>query len=423
VATPTQTQLDTARKTCAQGAKKAFKNAGGDEVEFGAEQKKGIAEMVGKQLEACNAATGKVDKACKDQAKKLMKKLGAPEQKFDRVKQDGVRDEIATFIEACSADAADDTAKKACITEAKGKYKELSGESGTNADKNFEKEKRKGAGRIASASKKACLQSANLDKTGVDACETAAKASHKNAGGDAKSYWYDAKKGLLRDALDYFEACKETDGETDATCTSKAETYFTTTLKGDMGDWSEEDFKERVKNLLKRVTTKASKKIDVRFRFKPNAGEKIGDKEALTKAKAGIEKAVKDKAAAATVQCNDATHSGSKIDMVCRIAAADATAAAVIETAVRADETYAIAAAAATKTATVRGRVLADVESSTDASQVQSDVLETVDEVKDGIDNGGEMADVAGNSATSVSTSASLMLLALTSIFIATSSF
>merc|ERR1711865_1066375 len=98
----------------------------------------------------------------------------------------------------------------------------------------------------------------------------------------------------------------------------------------------------------------------------------------------------------------DATHSGSKIDMVCRIAAADATAAGVIETAVRADETYAIAAAAATKTATVRGRVLADVESSTDASQVQSDVLETVDEVKDGIDSGGEMADVAGNSATSV---------------------
>jgi hypothetical protein len=310
-----------------------------------------------------------------------MKKLGARVEKFHRVEQDGVRNQIGNFIAACLADAAGrgNIAKEACISAAKNKYKELTGKAGASADAKFERVQRKAAGRIAAASKKACLKVENLDKTGVDACDKAAKASHTNAGGNEKGYWYDAKRGLLRDALDYYEACLEKEVETEGTCTTKAKTFFVTTLKGDTGDWNEADFTESKANRDLQVDEIPSQKVDMRFRFKPNMAERISSKEAVTSSLTAIENALKEKAAAVTVKCNDATSPGANIDVACRIVVSNSIAAALLETAVRAGDvdSYAnVAAAAVTSVVTVRGRQLSAVESTTDVNQVQSEVAE-----------------------------------------------
>lgn len=367
---PTETQMKAIVTGCESGAIATFKKNGGDQIQFKAEKKKGIAEAVGKQLDACRKSKGTVDQACEQKAKTLMKSLGESEQRFDRLKQDGVRSEVAGLLEACRAEAATAADETNCDSSAKGKFKALTGKD----DQAFESEKRKGAGQKAAALRKACMKNA-ADPAAQDACETKAKVAHTNAGGTTLDFWYDAKNGLQADSLDQYAACMDDANAADATCTAGAKKYFTVALKGDAGDWSDADFAESKQLKDSVVVPKPSPAVDIRFRFTPNAAESLPDKAALTTEKISIQSAIKAASSGEKCECNDATDAGTQLQLVCRVTASAASKAPAVESAARAGS-YTQAVTTAIKSARRALRMLT-VSTSTDSSVVQQASAET----------------------------------------------
>lgn len=379
---PTQTELDTAREGCNGHAKKTFKEAGGEDDEFEAEKIKGISERVGDELDACDSVN---EMACQDQVKTLVKKLGGKKAKFNRIKQDAVRGKISSFIEQCRKNAAGDAdSKKACVVDGKAEFVKLSGKSGTDAEteKDFKRQVRKGAGETGAKSKKACLQAAIFEPETqttpegkaayVDFCDTAAMESHANAGGDVKSYWYDTKKAMLREVVNNFQACRELVSETDATCSAKSKDYFKTTLKGDMGDFSDEDFERMKENMNNVVTAEPSNKVDLRFRF-PKTDFAL---DAVTNAKTDIEEQIKDTTGASTVDCHPPTQSGTPVDIVCRVEVENADAASDLETSATANSDLfnkGASAIAKIQQRALRRALAEDGSVPLDATQVQID--------------------------------------------------
>jgi len=360
---PTKAQLDTAVSGCKTRAQETFVASGGDQVQFAAEQQKGQALVVGKELNACmKAGSSKTD--CKTQAEALVKKMGGNVQRLERLEQDGVRFEVTSLLEACMTDAADGTGKAACNAAAKDKFKELSGKDDTA----FAQETRRGAGEKAGDTQKACM----ADATGgaaQDACEVDAKKAHENAGGDKLDFWADQKQGALENALNNYIACKK--GDTDEACTVKAKTYFTGVLKANEADWNDADFKD-AKTFKDVVVTKTpSKKVDMRFKFTKKANEGLADAAALTTAKAKIQTALKDAASVTEVpECSDGADAGTKVQIVCRLTAPTTEEASAIQEKARSGEYT----SAVTGTLSVSRRALRAlaIDGTTDASVAQA---------------------------------------------------
>jgi hypothetical protein len=142
-------------------------------------------------------------------------------------------------------------------------------------------------------------------------------------------------------------------------------------LKGDAGEWNEVDFDAAVALLEDAIVLTPSEKVDIRFKFAPDQSNGLPDKTALTGAKTAIENAIKTMSGAASCQCRDATESGTKLQMICRVSASNNAAATTVATAARSDLSFATAVQSAVATSRRALRSLT-VSSTTDSSVVQS---------------------------------------------------
>ena len=350
----TATQFLAGSNKCKPVAKDAFLNSGGSATLFDAtfQEQVGMAKTVA--LRGCRrgfmTADGKnVDrsesKACEGPIEAMAALLDPTDAlRKNRSRADGVQTEVANVAAAC---------KRGNGTECAEKAKKMVEKAGGDPDKAAEYIKqgqgKMGAERMSSCMKPQDATQAKTDKA-ADDCFTAAKAEHKAEGGDENEFWADGRRGMEKLALEKYrvemqklEASERTDDAKVNEKVKEAQTYYENELNGDPSDWDDERFKKEAKYVDQELTYKKDKRVEMKVSMK-DANLTVDEyKPMKDKLEASIEEEVNnaqvkgggDTDMEVTASCGEPSKYGSKMNIVCKIDAGDATKAGNLETRVR----------------------------------------------------------------------------------------
>merc|ERR1712072_539285 len=179
----------------------------GDTELYGALYKKQVRAEKAKALSGCKrfAGTNVADVAkCKTVVRKMAALLGEKTERADRNEQDGAQEEIASVLEACKRGEG-----AGCEEKAKTLFERA---GGVKAD--YDAEKKEGLGKRSAETMSSCMKqdgssAAKSSKADVEKCRQLAKTQLKESGGDENDFWADKKRGMMKEALDYYREEEE----------------------------------------------------------------------------------------------------------------------------------------------------------------------------------------------------------------------